>query len=434
MSSVAPALDPPACASEPGAAGALEIDSLDLEGRGVARRGGKVVFVAGGLPGERVQVRTLRAKASYEIARALVVERASVERRAPRCRHFGFEPGSCGGCSMQHLDPRTQVAVKQRVLEDALWHGARLRPQLVLRPIFGPPWAYRQRARMAVREVAKKGGVLVGFHERASSYVADLHECPVMPQRIAGLLLPLRALFGALTIRRRLPQVELALGAGDDLVLVLRVLDPPTAAVRLWLQPLGPDSAEPLTADDAGPLLLDLDEFGLRLPFLPTDFTQVNHCINEVLVRTVVRMLTAPPGGVTIDFFCGLGNFTLPIAAGGARVLGFEGSRALVERARAAAAFNRLEHRARFAVRDLSRWTAADWPETVDQCAAMFRQQPDGPEPGSAQHQVPSPGSQLATGEPRLGLGCSTIERVLLDPPRWFPSDRRLSQSEGVAS
>jgi 23S rRNA (uracil1939-C5)-methyltransferase len=284
---------------------------------------------------------------------------------------------------------------------------------------------------MAVREVAKKGGVLVGFHERASSYVADLHECPVMPQRIAGLLLPLRALFGALTIRRRLPQVELALGAGDDLVLVLRVLDPPTAAdraqlaefgrrhrVRLWLQPLGPDSAEPLTADDAGPLLLDLDEFGLRLPFLPTDFTQVNHCINEVLVRTVVRMLTAPPGGVTIDFFCGLGNFTLPIAAGGARVLGFEGSRALVERARAAAAFNRLEHRARFAVRDLSRWTAADWPETVDQCAAMFRQQPDGPEPGSAQHQVPSPGSQLATGEPRLGLGCSTIERVLLDPPR----------------
>jgi len=390
------AADLPGVAGSDPAADRVTIESLDLEGRGVARRDGKVVFVAGALPGERAQIRILRAKPSYETARAIAIERASVERREPRCRHFGFDNEACGGCAMQHLEPRTQVAIKQRALEDTLWHIGRLRPQLMLRAIHGPAWGYRHRARLSVRDVTRKGGVLVGFHERASSYVADMRECPVLPDRVARLLLPLRELFGSLTIRRRLPQVEVAFGGGDDLVLVLRVLEPPSDddrtllvgfarrhRVRLWLQSSGPDSARPLTPEDAGELVLDLPEFGIALTFLPTDFTQVNHPINEVLVRSAVRLLGLPAGAVGVDFYCGLGNFTLPLAARGATVHGFEGSRALVERAVAAAQRNGLAQRTRFAARDLNQWSAADWNATIAEAGPVAGVLVDPPREGA---------------------------------------------------
>jgi len=355
----------------------VEIESLDLEGRGVAHRDGKVVFVEGALPGERVRATPVKVKASYETGTLSEVLRESAMRVAPACPHFGIGPGSCGGCAMQHLEPRAQVAIKQRVLEDALWHIGRVRPQTILRAIHGPTWGYRYRARLAVRHVAKKGGVLVGFHERSSSYVADMRECHVLPHHVSRLLVPLRDLVGALSIHNRLPQIEVAVGEHDgerQTALVFRNLAPLTDADRSllldfgrahrivpWLQPAGPDTAAPLDSREDGHLLLGLPEFGVSVPFMPTDFTQVNHRINEVLVRRAVRLLDPQTDESVADFFCGLGNFTLPLATRARRVIGLEGHAGLVQRARNAAERVGLSVRASFASHNLFEWTAEDW-------------------------------------------------------------------------
>ncbi len=354
----------------------VEIESLELEGRGVARRNGKVVFVEGALPGEQVLAVPLRVKASHETARAQKILRASAQRVTPRCPHFGLHPGACGGCSMQHLDLKSQVAVKQRALEDTLWHIGRLRPEVVLRPIEGPGWFYRFRARLSVRHVARKGGVLVGFRERSSSYVADMSTCMVVPQRLGEMLPSLRELLGRLSVRDRAPQIEVAADAdrgGLRLVLVLRVLQPPTAedcerllafgrtfGVQWWLQPGGPDSAQPLE-QPMRPLRLALPEHRVDLPFLPTDFTQVNPAMNEVLVRRALMLLDPREDEQVADLFCGLGNFSLPLARRARRVVGIEGAGSLLERARAAALHNGLDAKVRFEQRDLFAWNAEDW-------------------------------------------------------------------------
>jgi 23S rRNA (uracil1939-C5)-methyltransferase len=340
------------------------ITALDQEGRGVGRVDGKAIFVEGALIGERVAVEVLRRKPNYELARMAELHAASPARVEPPCPHFG----TCGGCSLQHLDPAAQVAVKQRVLEDALWHIARVRAGQLLAPIHGETWGYRQRARLSVRHVAKKGGVLVGFHERKSSFVADMTSCLVLPPRISALLPELRALVGRLSIRDRLPQIELAIGEGADGpvdALVLRILSPLTAAdeqelaafaashrVQLYVQPQGPASIRPL--DPPGrTLTYSLPDFNLTFEFEPTDFTQVNAGLNRVLVRRAIGWLQPAPGEAVADFFCGLGNFALPIARQGARVVGVEASRTLVGRAEANAARNGLSEYARFAVADL---------------------------------------------------------------------------------
>jgi len=355
----------------------VEIESLDLEGRGVGHREGKVVFVEGGLPGERVLVTPVRIKPSYETGRVAEVLSDSAMRVTPSCPHFGIGPGFCGGCAMQHLEPRAQVAIKQRVLEDALWHIGRVRAQTMMRPIHGPTWGYRYRARLTVRHVAKKGGVLIGFHERGSSFVADMRECRVLPPHVSALLLPLRDLIGALSIYNRLPQIELAIAEHDNVqqtALVFRNLAEPTAADRElldrfgkdhgvvpWLQPAGPETAAPLDPVAADRLLLGLPEFGVSVPFMPTDFTQVNHRINEVLVRRAVRLLAPGVDESVADFFCGLGNFTLPLATCARRVVGLEGSAGLVARARAAAVGAGLGERISFFARNLFEWTLDDW-------------------------------------------------------------------------
>jgi 23S rRNA (uracil1939-C5)-methyltransferase len=366
----------------------VEIESLDPEGRGVARADGKVIFVEGALAGERVRIETLRARPKYDNARVVDVLRASSQRVTPRCPHFGLHAGACGGCSMQHLAPAAQLAAKQRVLEDALWHIGRLRPEFMLRPISGPAWGYRHRARLSVRYVAKKGGVLVGFHERRSSYVADMRECPVLPYRVSALIPGLRELFGTLSIRSALPQVELAIGndgaGGERVVLVVRVLQAPTVedrarmesfaqthGIEFWLQPGGPDTARPMSDTAAPTLRLELAEHDVRLPFAPTDFTQVNHRINEVLVRRVLRLLDPRAGDTAVDFFCGLGNFTLPLARRCAQVIGIEGSASLVERAAFAAQTNGLAARARFLVRDLFEFNPADWTRLVTEAGGI---------------------------------------------------------------
>lgn len=330
----------------------LEVESLDLEAQGVARRAdGKVVFIEGALPGERVQVQVSRRKNAWEQGPMSALARESAQRVKPGCPHFGLHAGACGGCKMQHLHPAAQVAVKARVLEDNLHHLAKVKPERLLRPLHGPDWGYRFRARLSVRFVAKKNTVLIGFHERKSRYVADMQVCPVLHPAVSALLMPLRALIGTMDQRDRLPQIELA--AGDEVVaLVLRHLESlsPADAERLrvfghahgvqwWLQPGGPDTAHLL--DEGGPVLAyALPEFGVTMPFKPTDFTQVNPQINRALVQRAVRLLGVEPGHRVIDWFCGLGNFTLPLATRAREVLGIEGSEALVQRARDNARLN----------------------------------------------------------------------------------------------
>jgi 23S rRNA (uracil1939-C5)-methyltransferase len=348
----------------------LEVESLDLDGQGVARRpDGKVVFIEGALPGERVQVQVARRKNNWEQGQTTAIARESAQRVAPACPHFGLHAGACGGCKMQHLHPAAQVAVKQRVLEDNLAHLARVKPERMLRPIEGSAFGYRGRARLSVRFVPKKNTVLVGFHERKSRYVADMASCAVLPPKVSALLPALRELIGAMHTRDRLPQIELA--EGDEVsALVLRHLEPLPApdrarlrdfaarhGVQWWLQPGGPDTVHRL--DEGGaPLQYVLPEFGITMPFAPTDFTQVNAAINRVLVQRAVQLLDVQADDVVIDWFCGLGNFTLPLAGLAREVLGIEGSEALVRRARGNARLNGLADRTRFEARNLFELTA----------------------------------------------------------------------------
>ena len=356
----------------------LRIDSMDLDAQGIARRpDGKVVFIDGALPGELVSATVTRRKNQWEAATLTAVHRESSLRVAPRCPHFGLHQGACGGCKMQHLEASAQVAVKQRTLEDNLWHLGKVRPEVILRAIEGPAWGYRYRARLSVRYVQKKNEVLIGFHERKSRYVADMRECHVLPPQVSALLLPLRALIMGLEARETCPQIELA--AGDEVTaLVLRHLEPLSDGdrqqlrdfgarhgIQWWLQPKGPDTVHRLE-EGGPPLAYALPEFGIAMPFKPTDFTQVNPHINRVLVTRALRLLGAQRHERVIDWFCGLGNFTLPIATQAGQVLGVEGSAALVARARQNCEQNQASapaHQAlaatEFAARNLFDMTAA---------------------------------------------------------------------------
>ena len=326
--------------------GWLEVTAMDMDAQGVARKpDGKVVFIDGALPTELVSANTHRKKNNWEQASLTAIHRESSQRVTPGCPHFGLHAGACGGCKMQHLHAAAQVAMKQRVLEDNLWHLTKVRAETILRPIEGPTWGYRYRARLSVRYVVKRGEVLIGFHERKSRYVADMRECAVLLPQVSAMLMPLRALIESLDARESCAQIELA--AGDDVIaLVLRHLEPlsdgdlqklrafaPLHGVQWWLQPKGPDTVH-LLDEGGAQLSYALPEFGITMPFRPTDFTQVNPHINRVLVTRALRLLGAQRHERVIDWFCGLGNFTLPIATQAGQVLGVEGSDALVQRAR----------------------------------------------------------------------------------------------------
>jgi 23S rRNA (uracil1939-C5)-methyltransferase len=334
----------------------LRIESLDSEGRGVARDEGKVVFVEGALTGETVEARTIRTGSSFDQAETFRVLHASSGRREPPCPHFR----NCGGCATQHADQRTEMAAKQRWLEDSLQRIGKVQAESLLPIVYGEEWGYRHRARLGVRGLPLPRGALVGFHERKSSYVADMRQCDNLPPRISRLIPVLRELITGLDMHERMPQVEIAVGDKVD-VLVVRNLDPVSEGdqaklrafadregVSVWLQPKGPDTAAPLHPAQAPALDYTLPEFGLRIAFRPTDFTQVNHGVNRILVHRAVRMLDPQPGDRIADLFCGLGNFSLPLAACGATVLGLEGAEELVERARSNAAANGLAHLATF--------------------------------------------------------------------------------------
>ncbi len=351
----------------------INITALDMDARGIGHlqnedgTEGKVVFVDGALPGEVVSFSTYRKKASWENASMTQLHRESSQRTKPKCAYFGL----CGGCSMQHLDANAQVAIKQRVLEDSLWHISKVKAKTMLRPIYGPTWGYRYRARLSVRNVLKKGIVLVGFHEKKSRYVANTETCEILPPHISAMLMPLRGLISSLSIVNDLPQIELAIGE-DVTALVLRIMQPLSAAdevllkefadqykVQWWLQVKGPETAEPFYPLEPQLHYL-LPEFGVKMPFKPTDFTQVNHFINRVMVARALRLLDVQAHERVADLFCGLGNFTLPLATQAREVVGIEGSSTLTERALENARSNGLQDKTSFSTRNLFEITAED--------------------------------------------------------------------------
>jgi 23S rRNA (uracil1939-C5)-methyltransferase len=354
----------------------LKVESLDLEAQGVAHRAdGKVVFIEGALPGEEVRANVSRRKNNWEQGSMTDMRRESSQRVVPQCQHFGL----CGGCKMQHFHAGAQVAVKQRVLEDNLWHLGKVKSETLLRPIEGPAWGYRYRARLSVRHVVKKGTVLVGFHERKSRYVADIQTCEILPPHVARLLMPLRELVGAMEHRDRIPQIEVAVGTHVT-ALVLRHLealsprdiqllrdfaaehsahDGGRFPIAWWLQSKGPETVKPMDEAQQG-LDYTLPEFGITMPFKPTDFTQVNHAINQVLVGRALRLLQVRADERVIDWFCGLGNFTLPLATQAREVLGIEGSEQLVARSLENAKANGLADRTSFVARNLFEMTPAE--------------------------------------------------------------------------
>ena len=350
----------------------LFIKSLDMDARGVGHMEnedgsqGKVVFVEGALPGETVSFTSFKKKKNWEMARMDALHHESPMRVQPKCVHFEM----CGGCSMQHLEPTAQVAIKQRVLEDNLQHIGKVRPLTVMRPLYGPTWGYRYRARLSVRHVAKKDAVLVGFKEKKSIFVADIQSCQILPKHVSDLLLPLRALIGSLTLFNQIPQIEVAIGEGAT-ALVLRIMAPLAGdddvklkafadrhKIQFWLQTKGPETAAPYYPLDQELHYL-LPEFGIKMPFKPVDFTQVNHYINRVLVVKALRLLEVQPEDRVADLFCGLGNFTLPLATQAREVVGIEGATSLTERALDNAKANGLSDKTTFYTRNLFEVTAA---------------------------------------------------------------------------
>lgn len=350
------------------------IESLDQEGRGVAHVDGKTIFIDGALPNERVSYQSQHIKPSYEVARVIDILMQSNQRVTPKCPHFGL----CGGCKLQHLDANAQVAAKQRLLENDLWHIGKVKPDNMLTALYGPTWGYRHKARLSVKYVEKKQRVLVGFNEKATRYVADMNSCEVLVPQVSALILPLQQMIVQLSIRDKLPQIELAVGEADlnsgqegsVIVLILRIMEALTIddeslvktfaddyKVQVWTQKKGPDTIKLFWPLNGSALSYSLLEFGLIYPFKPNEFTQVNPQINQVMIRRAMQLLNPLAGEKIADFFCGIGNFSLPIACSGAAVLGLEGLTNLVDRANESAQLNNIEN-VKFGVADLFKMTA----------------------------------------------------------------------------
>ena len=367
--------------------GLATIESIDHEGVGVAHVDGKVTFIEGGITGELVVFARRRSRGNFDLATVTGIVRESSQRVKARCEYFGV----CGGCAMQHIEPAAQVAAKQRVLEDNLARIGKVAPESILPPIHGPAWGYRHRARLSVHYVAKKGGVLVGFHERKSSFVADVRSCEVLPPAVSRLIVPLREMFTTMALRERLPQVELAVGESVT-VLVLRHLDPVEEedraklrafadrhGIQWWFQPKGPETAHPFYPEDSPALDYRLPEFGVAIGFRPTEFTQVNAAVNRALVKRAVGLLDPRPGERVGDLFCGLGNFTLAIASRGAQVVGMEGAATLTARGEENARANGLEGLASFLTCDLY----ADAPGAIARLGVVDKLLIDPPRDGA---------------------------------------------------
>ena len=371
------------------------IESLDQEGRGVAHVEGKTIFIDGALPNEKVTFQSHHIKASYEIANVVEVLKQSNQRVTPKCSHFGL----CGGCKLQHLDFAAQVAAKQRLLENDLKHIGKVKPENMLPPLYGPTWGYRHKARLSVKYVEKKQRVLVGFNEKATRYVADMNSCEVLEPAVSALIAPLQQMILQLSIHDKIPQIELAVGessansreSAEVIVLIFRIMEAlsdndevllkafaDAHQVQVWTQTKGPDTIKPFYPVGGEPLQYSLPEFGLTYPFKPNEFTQVNPQINQVMIRRAMQLLAPKAGENIADFFCGIGNFTLPIARSGAQVLGLEGLANLVDRANESAALNQITN-TKFGVADLFKMT----PEALGSLGRFDKWLVDPPRDGA---------------------------------------------------
>ncbi len=372
------------------------IESLDQEGRGVAHVEGKTIFIDGALPQENVTYQSQRIKASYEIANVVEVLTPSSQRVAPKCPHFGL----CGGCKLQHLDAKSQVEEKQKLLEADLQHIGKVKAKSMLPPLYGPTWGYRHKARLSVKYVQKKERVLVGFKEKGTRFVADMNSCEVLVPEVSALIAPLQAMIFELSIRDKLPQIELAVGEGNQnnpresapvIVLILRIMDvliendetllkafADNHKVQIWTQTKGPDTIKSYWPEASPILAYSLPEFDLNYPFKPNEFTQVNPQINREMVHSAMQLLNPQAGENIADFFCGIGNFTLPIARNGAQVLGLEGLANLVERANESAKLNNISN-VTFGVADLFKMT----PESLTELGKFDKWLIDPPRDGA---------------------------------------------------
>jgi len=318
------------------------VESLSYDARGVARIDGKTVFIEGALPGERVRFRYFNKYRKYDSGGLMEILEASPDRVTPPCPHFGV----CGGCDLQHLRPEAQIRAKQRIVAEQLAHLGKVEPQHWLAPLTGPALGYRRRARLGARHVASQGGMLIGFRERRRSFIANLDTCLVLDPKIAALLPAMRAVIGELSHPDRIPQVEVAVGDGDS-ALVFRHLVPlqdrdkellcafgERHGIQIYTQRGGPDSAVALWPSEPRGLYYRLPEFDVEIQFKPADFVQINGAVNRATVSQAVRLLAPQSDERVLDLFCGLGNFTLPLARQAGQVLGVEADADLLERAR----------------------------------------------------------------------------------------------------
>ncbi|MES9987420.1 MAG: 23S rRNA (uracil(1939)-C(5))-methyltransferase RlmD [Candidatus Thiodiazotropha endolucinida] len=329
-----------------------EIESLTQDGKGVAHIDGKATFVYGSLPGERVRFVYTGRRRKYDEGRVVEVIESSPQRTEPRCSQFGI----CGGCSLQHQQPEAQVASKQQAMLDALKHIGKVVPEEVMSPLLSESvWGYRRKARLGVRYVPKKGGTLVGFRERGSSFVADIDQCHILHPRVGQLIPQLSALIDQLSIHDQIPQIEMAMG-DEECILIFRMLSPPSDedlmklaifapqhGISIYIQEGGPESIRPLDFEPTT-LSYSLPEYDLQLDFLPSDFTQVNTDINRQMVKRAISLLELQPDDRVLDLFCGLGNFTLPLASAAGQVTGVEGDSGLVARGRENALRNAIDN------------------------------------------------------------------------------------------
>ncbi|MCE2706097.1 MAG: 23S rRNA (uracil(1939)-C(5))-methyltransferase RlmD [Proteobacteria bacterium] len=352
----------------------VRIESIDAEAKGIARIDGKTIFINDVLPNEEVLIEIYKRKPTFDLARLIKIITPSIDRVEPLCPNFG----NCGGCSLQHMEFNAQILSKQKVLIDNLKHIGRVETQNVLQPIIGTPWGYRHRARMSAKYVFKKDSALVGFREKGSPYVADMSECLVLPKHISDIIPNLRHLISQLSIKDKIPQIEVAIGDKIN-VLVFRVMEPLSSTdeeiviafvnehnktmlekvqesnklLQVWLQPKGLDSVYPFYPLNVPPLSYELKNFGIEMPYFPTEFTQVNPLINQEMIDLALNLLDIQEDDEILDFFCGIGNFTLPMATKAKHVFGIEGSSQLVARATQNAKHNNLADKTNYMNADL---------------------------------------------------------------------------------
>jgi 23S rRNA (uracil1939-C5)-methyltransferase len=354
-----------------GILGEANIESLSHDGRGIARVDGKIVFIEGALPSERVRFRYKKRRAGFDDAQTVEVLSPSPERAEPLCPHFGV----CGGCSLQHMAPGMQIRIKEQALLEHMRHFGKIEPDKVLPPLTGPLWSYRRSARIGVKYVEKKAKVLVGFREKQSGFIADIDSCAVLDSRAGGLISGLKTLMSGLKAFRTIPQIEVS--AGDETAALIfrnlqRLSDEDLEALKafgdmhgihIYLQPGGPETIASLWPDTQEGLSYRLPEFDMEISFRPGDFIQINGALNRTMVSEAVKSLALTPGDTVLDLFCGLGNFSLPIARIAASVTGVEGSAAMALRAGTNAGLNGIKNAAFYATDLASDFSNAPWAD-----------------------------------------------------------------------